>query len=73
MLTEVRFSIILNVPESGFAMLYDSLQEQQQVVLLEKLLIDVLGQHVRIVLAGNARHCNLDSSSNPSCHASSVA
>ena len=40
-------------------------------MLLHKLPFGVLGQHFRIVPAGNAGHRHLDSFNNPSCHASS--
>ena len=52
----------------SFAQPHDAWQEQ-----LHTLPFDVLGEHCRIVPAGSAGHCNLDSSDNPSCHASHVA
>ena len=49
---------------TSFALLYDSLQEQLPFRLVHELPVDVLGQHYRVVRAGSARHCNLESSYN---------
>ena len=42
-------------------------------MLLHTLPVDVAVAHYRIVPAGSARHCKLDSANHPLCHASGVA
>ena len=57
-MTEIRFSIVVNVPESGSHVRCCETRSKSSCSpgLLHTLPVDVLGQHFRFVPADNARH-----------------
>ena len=66
-MTEINLNVIFNVSESGSHLRCRATRSKSKCYsLVDKLSVDVRGQHSRIVPAGNADHCILDSSSNHS-------